>query len=64
MEVNHEQVRLLARLQGLQLPEGDLPNIALRLSAWLTAMEDIEREMGERMNEVDPIAPVYPREEF
>ena len=64
MDLNSEQVRLLAGLQGLALPEEDLATIALRLSVWLTAMEDIEAEMGTRMNQVEPIPPVFPREEF
>lgn len=64
MDLNSEQVRLLAGLQGLALPETDLATIALRLSVWLSAMEDIEAEMGSRMNQVEPIPPVFPREEF
>jgi len=64
MEVTIEQVRVLSELQGLKLPEEDLNNVALRLSTWLTAMEQIEAEMGLQMNDVDPIPPVFPREEF
>lgn len=64
MDLSSEQVRLLAGLQGLALPEADLATIALRLSVWLTAMEEIEAEMGDRMNQVEPIPPVFPREEF
>lgn len=64
MELNIEQVRVLSELQGLKLPEEDLNNVAIRLSTWLTAMEQIEAEMGSQMNAVDPIPPVFPREEF
>ena len=64
MELNIGQIRVLSELQGLKLPEEELGNIAIRLSTWLTAMEQIEMEMGDRMNEVDPIPPVFPREEF
>ena len=64
MELNIEQVRVLSELQGLKLPEEDLNNVAIRLSTWLTAMEQIEAEMGSQMNTVDPIPPVFPREEF
>jgi len=64
MDIGIEQVRVLSELQGLKLPEDDLANIAIRLSTWLTAMEQIEAEMGELMNRTEPIAPVYPREEF
>jgi len=64
MELSIEQVRMLSELQGLRLPEKDLRNIAVRLSTWLTAMEQIEAEMGDQMNAVDPIPPVFPREDF
>lgn len=64
MNVHSEQVRLLGSLQGLVFPEDDLNNIALRLSTWLTAMEEIEKEMGAQMNLVEPIPPIFPREEF
>lgn len=64
MELSIEQVRMLSELQGLRLPEAELKNVAIRLSTWLTAMEQIEVEMGELMNAVDPIPPVFPREEF
>lgn len=64
MELTIEQIRVLSELQGLKLPEKELNNIALRLSTWLTAMEQIEIEMGDQMNAVDPIPPVFPREEF
>ena len=64
MELNIEQIRVLSELQGLKLPEEELDNIAIRLSTWLTAMEQIEIEMGDQMNAVDPIPPVFPREEF
>ena len=64
MEVSIEQVRVLSALQGLKIPEAELNNVAIRLSTWLTAMEQIEAEMGPQMNAVDPIPPVFPREEF
>lgn len=64
MEVSIEQIRVLSHMQGLKLPEGDLANVALRLSTWLTAMEQIEAEMGAEINAAEPIAPVFPREEF
>ncbi len=64
MELNVEQIRVLSELQGLKLPAEEMNNIAIRLSTWLTAMEQIEIEMGDQMNAVDPIPPVFPREEF
>lgn len=64
MDVTVEQVRVLSEMQGLTLPEADLENIAIRLSTWLTAMEQIEAEMGVEINAAEPIPPVFPREEF
>lgn len=64
MDVTVEQVRVLSEMQGLTLPEADLENIAIRLSTWLTAMEQIEAEMGTEINAAEPIPPVFPREEF
>lgn len=64
MELSIEQIRVLSEVQRLKIPEEELNNVAIRLSTWLTAMEQIEAEMGSRMNEVDPIPPVFPREEF
>jgi hypothetical protein len=65
MDVNVDQLRVLLALQGLgHVPEADLPNIALRLSTWLTAMEQIEAAMGPLINEAEPIPPVFAREEF
>ncbi|TGG94272.1 hypothetical protein E4656_08895 [Natronospirillum operosum] len=64
MKVTLDDVRTLARLQQLQIPDNELENVATRLSTWLTAMEQIEAELGEAMNNVDPIPPVFPREEY
>jgi hypothetical protein len=38
--------------------------VRLRLSALLTAMEDIERELGADMDRTEPVPPVYPHESF
>lgn len=64
MKVTIDEVRTLARLQHLEIPEGELDNVATRLSTWLTAMEQIEDELGAAINDVDPIPPVFPREEY
>ncbi len=64
MELTVEQVRGMARAIGLDIPEDELANVAIRLSGLLTVMEEIERDIGDRMDEVDPVPPVYPREEF
>lgn len=64
MRITKDQASLLLAVQGLELPDGDLDEVALRLSTWLTALEQIEAELGTAMNAVDPIPPVYPRETF
>ena len=64
MDVSLDQVRVLCELQGLKPSEDELRTIATRLSTWLTAMEQVEAELGERMNTLDPIPPVFPKEDF
>ena len=62
MDLTPRQIHELARLVGLDIPETDLENIALRLSSLLTEMESIERELGTLMDKTEPIPPVYPRD--
>ncbi len=38
--------------------------ITIRVSALLSAMEEIEADLGEEMNWVDPVPPVFLREDF
>ena len=64
MQITTQQLIAMAQAISLEIPEGDLENVRLRLSGLLTEMEAIERELGARMDEVEPVPPVYPREEF
>ena len=64
MELGKEDVLALARAMSLEIPDADVENVRLRLSTLLTEMEAIERELGAEMDRVDPVPPVYPREEF
>ena len=64
MRITPDQARVLLEVQGLELPEPDIAEVALRLSTWLSALEQIEAELGDAMNAVDPIPPVYPADEF
>jgi hypothetical protein len=64
MEISIDQIRVLTKMQGLDIPEEDFESIELRFSTWLTAMEEIEAELGPQINAAEPIPPVYPREEF
>ena len=36
MEVSIDDVRAMARVQNLNIPENELDNVATRLSTWLT----------------------------
>lgn len=64
MQLTITQIRTLAEMQGLTLPEEDLESIEIRLATWLAAMAEIEAELGDLINAAEPIPPVYPREEF
>ena len=64
MNLSWDQVKALATAVDLQIPEKDLDNVTIRVSALLSAMENIEAELGEAMNAVEPLPPVFPREDF
>jgi hypothetical protein len=64
LELTKEQLIALAQTISLEIPESDLENVRLRLTTLLTEMEGIERELGAEMDTVEPVPPVYPREEF
>jgi hypothetical protein len=62
MELTCEQLAAMAATIGLNLPAADAENVRLRLSALLTEMEGIERELGAEMDRTEPVPPVYPHE--
>jgi hypothetical protein len=64
MKLTPEQVRVLAAAVGLEIPEEDLDNVTIRIGSLLAEMESIEAELGEAMNRVEPLPPVFPREDF
>jgi Asp-tRNA(Asn)/Glu-tRNA(Gln) amidotransferase C subunit len=64
MRFTHDDVRLLARTVRLDIPDEDIENVTLRLSALFAAMEKIEAELGPAMDAVDPVPPVYPHEDW
>jgi len=64
MNLTRDQVKVLAAAVDLEIPEKDLDNVTIRVSALLSAMENIEAELGEAMNSVEPLPPVFPREDF
>jgi hypothetical protein len=62
--LKREQTQALALIAGLNIPEGDLDNVTLRLSALLESMEELETELGPEMDAVEPLPPVFPEEDF
>jgi hypothetical protein len=64
VDLTQEQLIAMAGAISLDIPNDDLENVRLRLSTLLTEMESIERELGAEMDKVEPVPPVYPREEF
>ena len=64
MKLTRAQVKLLAAAVDLKIPDGDLDNVTIRVSALLSAMDQVEAELGEEMNAVEPLPPVFPREDF
>lgn len=64
MIVSKELVKSLCDMQGLRVPESEMENVAIRLSTWMSAMEQIEADMGHLIQTVDPIPPVFPKEDI
>lgn len=62
--LTREQTQGLALIAGLEIPGQDLDNVTLRLSALLDSMAVIEAELGAEMDAVEPLPPVFPREDF
>jgi len=64
MELTKKQVLEMAKAVRLEIPDEEIEAVIFRLSGFLTAMEDIERDLGDELMKTDPIPPVYPHEEF
>ena len=64
MKISRDRARLLAQTVDLEIPEADLDNVTLRVSALLAAMAEMEQVLGEEMDGVEPLPPVFPREDF
>ncbi len=64
MKITPEQARTLAAVVGLDIPDEDLQNVALRVSGLLQSMEEIEAALGKEMDGLDPVPPVFPIEDF
>jgi hypothetical protein len=64
VKLTREQVKALAVAVDLEIPEKDLDNVTIRVASLLTAMEQIEAELGDAMNKVEPLPPVFIGEDF
>jgi hypothetical protein len=64
MNLTREQVKALAVAVDLEIPDKDLDNVTIRVASLLSAMEGIEAELGEEMNKVEPLPPVFLGEDF
>ena len=64
MDLDAARVRELGQLIGLDIPQSDLEAITIRLSELLAAMDEIEHELGAEMDQVEPIPPVFPHEDW
>jgi hypothetical protein len=64
MKLTREQTRTLAVTVGLDIPDADLDSVTLRTSALLASMARMEAELGAEMDAVEPLPPVFPREDF
>lgn len=64
MKLTIEQTRTLAAAAGLEIPDADIENVTLRTSALLASMARLEAELGDELDAVEPLPPVFPREDF
>lgn len=64
MKLTREQTRTLAAAVGLEIPDADIDNVTLRVSALLESMTRMEAELGAELDVVEPLPPVFPREDF
>jgi Asp-tRNA(Asn)/Glu-tRNA(Gln) amidotransferase C subunit len=62
--LTREQTLALAHIANLDIPGENLDNVTLRLSALLESMSEIEDALGPEMDAVEPVPPVFPREDF
>ncbi len=54
----------VAQAVSLYIPEPDINDVVNRLSALLSAIEEIDQELGPQLETLDPVPPVFPREDF
>ena len=64
MVVDEAYVRAALLMHGIPVKEEEMTNVRHRLTIWLTAYRQIEEAMGDAMDEVDALPPVFPQEDF
>ncbi|HAA90975.1 MAG TPA: hypothetical protein DCS82_04175 [Rhodospirillaceae bacterium] len=65
MKFSKDDIRTMAQAVNLEIEdEEDLKVMAIRLSSLLEAMEEIEKQIGKEIDEIEPVPPVYPTEPF
>ena len=64
MKLTREQVRCLASTVDLQIPESELDEVLRHLESLMTVMEEIETKIGDQLDQIEPVPPVFPRGDF
>lgn len=64
MSLTNEEIRVMARAVGLDLPEGDIADVAARTNALLQAIDDVNQVFGHLLDDHEPIPPVLPAQPF
>ena len=64
MKLTREQIIALAAAVELEIPEAELDNVLCRLESLMTVMEEIEAEIGDQLDLVEPVPPVFPRVDY
>ena len=59
-ELSSEEIRVLARIEGLEVADDDLSDVRLSLNALIGAIEVIDLP---GLNDVEPLPIILPREE-
>ena len=64
MKLTREHVRGLAAAVNLDIPEPELDSVVRRLESLLTVMEEIEARIGSELDRIEPVPPVFPRDDY
>lgn len=64
MSLSHDDVAIMARTVGLDLPDTDLADVCARVNALLAAVTDLETAFGATLDTHEPVPPVLPATPF